>query len=215
MVRIAPSILSADFSQLGLEINRVEKAGADVIHVDVMDGVFVPNISIGIPIVEALRKTTRLPLDCHLMIVEPIRYIPQFVKAGADWISFHQEAEKNPVHAIELIESLGAKPGMVVNPETSVATLEEYLHRLHHVLVMSVNPGFGGQAFMSETFSKVKQLDELRRKINGSFLIEVDGGVSEKNSTELKRCGADVLVAGNAIFKSSDPELTIQLMRNW
>lgn len=210
MTKIAPSILSADFSKLGMEINDVEAGGASYIHVDVMDGHFVPNITIGPLIVESIRPITTLPLDVHLMIENPDQYIPAFAKAGADIISVHQEACVHLDRTIQLIKETGAKAGVVINPATPAETLLPILEKVDLVLVMTVNPGFGGQNFIESAISKVKQLDTWRNEMNLSFEIEIDGGV---NTTTAKKCtdaGADVLVAGSAVFNKKDRKEAIQ-----
>ena len=203
---LAPSLLSADFARLGEELRMIEAAGAQVVHVDVMDGRFVPNITIGLPVVEGLRKATALPLDCHLMIVEPLRYAGDFVKAGADWVSVHQEADPHLHRTLAAIRQAGGKAGVVLNPGTPVETLVDLVGDFDFVLLMSVNPGFGGQSFIPRVLDKVRRLDALRTERGIPFLIEVDGGVSLKNAADLVRAGADCLVAGNAVFKAEDPE---------
>ena len=202
---LAPSLLSADFTRLGEELRLIESAGAQVVHVDVMDGRFVPNITIGLPVVEGIRKATPLPLDCHLMIVEPLRYAADFVKAGANWVSIHQEADPHLNRTLNAIRQAGGKAGVVLNPGTPVETLVDLVGDFDFVLLMSVNPGFGGQSFIPRVLDKVKRLDALRTERGVPFLIEVDGGVGLKNAADLVRAGADVLVAGNAVFKAADP----------
>ena len=202
---LAPSLLSADFTKLGEELRMIEAAGAQVVHVDVMDGRFVPNITIGLPVVESLRKATTLPLDCHLMIVEPLRYAAEFVKAGADWVSIHQEADPHLHRTLAAIRQAGGKAGVVLNPGTPVETLVDLVGDFDFVLLMSVNPGFGGQSFIPRVLDKVKRLDALRTERGVPFFIQVDGGVSLKNAGDLVRAGADCLVAGNAFFKAEDP----------
>jgi ribulose-phosphate 3-epimerase len=206
---LAPSLLSADFTRLGEELQLIEAAGAQVVHVDVMDGRFVPNITIGLPVVESLRKATNLPLDCHLMIVEPLRYAADFVKAGADWVSIHQEADPHLNRTLSAIRQAGGKAGVVLNPGTPVETLVDLVGDFDFVLLMSVNPGFGGQSFIPRVFDKVKRLDALRTERGLPFLIEVDGGVSLKNARDLIAAGADCLVAGNAVFKAEDPKQAV------
>jgi ribulose-phosphate 3-epimerase len=196
-IEIAPSILAANFARLGDEIRIVEQAGAEVIHVDVMDGHFVPNISIGIPVVESLRKATRLPLDVHLMIERPEEYIERFVRAGATRVLVHQEAA--------MIREHGAEAGAVINPATPVAMLGEVLDKVDTVLVMSVNPGFGGQKFIRGALEKIRQLNQWRTRYNASFRIEVDGGVDLGNIAELAQAGTNTFVAGSSIFHASDP----------
>jgi ribulose-phosphate 3-epimerase len=206
---LAPSLLSADFARLGEDLRMIAAAGAQVVHVDVMDGRFVPNITIGLPVVEGLRKATALPLDCHLMIVEPLRYAAEFVKAGADWVSVHQEADPHLHRTLAAIRQAGGKAGVVLNPGTPVETLVDLVGDFDFVLLMSVNPGFGGQAFIPRVLDKVKRLDALRTERGMPFLIEVDGGVSLKNAADLIRAGADCLVAGNAVFKAPDPKAAV------
>jgi ribulose-phosphate 3-epimerase len=201
-----PSLLSADFTRLGEELRMIEAAGAQVVHVDVMDGRFVPNITIGLPVVESLRRATTLPLDCHLMIVEPLRYAADFVKAGADWVSIHQEADPHLHRTLAAIRQAGGKAGVVLNPGTPVDTLVDLVGDFDFVLLMSVNPGFGGQSFIPRVLDKVKRLDALRTERGIPFFIEVDGGVGLKNAGDLIRAGADCLVAGNAFFKAEDPK---------
>ncbi len=202
---LAPSILSADFARLADALRLLEQAGGCSVHVDVMDGRFVPNITLGMPVVAALRKETRLPLDCHLMIVEPLKYAVEFVKSGADWVSVHQEADPHLHRTLGAIQAAGAKAGVVLNPATPVETLIDLVDDFDFVLLMSVNPGFGGQSFIPRTLDKVKRLDALRTERQVPFLIQVDGGVGLENAQELVRAGADVLVAGNAVFKAPDP----------
>ncbi|MBK8571158.1 MAG: ribulose-phosphate 3-epimerase [Holophagaceae bacterium] len=203
---LAPSLLSADFTRLGEELRMIEASGAQVVHVDVMDGRFVPNITIGLPVVESLRRATTLPLDCHLMIVEPLRYAADFVKAGADWVSIHQEADPHLHRTLAAIRQAGGKAGVVLNPGTPVDTLVDLVGDFDFVLLMSVNPGFGGQSFIPRVLDKVKRLDALRTERGIPFFIEVDGGVGLKNAGDLIRAGADCLVAGNAFFKAEDPK---------
>jgi ribulose-phosphate 3-epimerase len=191
--------------RLSEELGSLKSAGADVVHVDVMDGRFTPNITIGLPVVEALRRETSLTLDCHLMIVEPLKYAVDFVKAGADWVSIHQEADPHLHRTIFAIKNAGAKAGVALNPSTPVETLTDILGDLDFVLIMSVNPGFGGQAFIERALDKVRRLDSLREKNGASFFIQVDGGISAANAKSLIESGADCLVAGNAIFKSPNP----------
>jgi len=188
----------------------IEASGAQVVHVDVMDGRFVPNITIGLPVVEGLRKATALPLDCHLMIVEPLRYAAEFVKAGADWVSVHQEADPHLHRTLASIRQAGGKAGVVLNPGTPVDTLVDLVGDFDFVLLMSVNPGFGGQSFIPRVLDKVKRLDALRTERGVPFFIQVDGGVSMKNATDLVRAGADCLVAGNAVFKAEEPKAAVQ-----
>jgi ribulose-phosphate 3-epimerase len=204
-IEIAPSILASNFARLGEEIRMVEQAGADVIHVDVMDGHFVPNISIGIPVVESLRKATRLPLDVHLMIERPEEYIEDFVRAGATRVLVHQEATVHLDRALSMIREHGAEAGAAINPATPVLMLSDVLDKLDTVLVMSVNPGFGGQKFIRGALEKIRQLNQWRTRYNASFRIEVDGGVDLGNVAELAQAGANTFVAGSSIFHASDP----------
>ena len=205
MIELAPSILSADFAHLAAQIQSVVEGGATVLHVDVMDGHFVPNITIGPPVVASLRKATNLPLDCHLMIENPDQYIPAFADAGADWISVHQEACVHLNRTLELIHSHGVKPGVVINPATPVETLTEVLDMVHHVLVMSVNPGFGGQKFIFSVLEKVRKLALMRTARGAGFRIEIDGGIATDTIADAVRAGVEVLVAGNAVFGKGNP----------
>jgi ribulose-phosphate 3-epimerase len=204
-VEIAPSILAANFACLADEIKAVESGGAKMLHVDVMDGHFVPNISIGVPVVASLRKATRLTLDTHLMIENPERYVEAFAAAGSDMISVHQEATVHLDRLLASIRDLGCRAGAVINPATPVASLTEVLDKVDYVLLMSVNPGFGGQSFIPHTLDKIRQLKELRARYNLTFRIEVDGGIETHNATEVVRAGAEILVAGTSIFRTSDP----------
>jgi ribulose-phosphate 3-epimerase len=204
-IEIAPSILAADFSCLGEQIAAVERGGATILHVDVMDGHFVPNISIGVPVVASLHKATRLPLDVHLMIESPERYIEMFAAAGAARILVHQESTPHLDRALSLIREHGAEAGAVINPATPIAMLGEILDRVDTVLVMSVNPGFGGQKFITSAYAKIRELNERRQRNNFSFRIEVDGGVGPDNISELVAAGAETLVAGTSIFHQPDP----------
>lgn len=207
-ILIAPSILSADFSRLGEEIQDAERAGCDVIHVDVMDGHFVPNLTIGAPVVKSIRKTSRLPMDVHLMIDEPIRYIDDFKNAGTDWLTVHVEACRDNHETIEAIRKAGMKPGMSLRPGTPVEMLEPYLGLLHLILVMTVEPGFGGQSFMPEQLEKVRW---LRGRFQG--LISVDGGVNARTAAQVRDSGADILVAGTAVFGQPDRAAAIRGLR--
>ena len=209
---LAPSILSADFGRLADEIARAERGGAGVVHVDVMDGHFVPNITLGPPVVKSIRKATRLPLDCHLMIEDADRYLDAFVDAGADWVSVHVEAMPHLERAIAHLAKRGVKPGVVLNPATPISTLEEILPELHHVLVMSVNPGFGGQSFLPASLDKVRR---LRAAIDSRGLktrIEIDGGIHAGNVREVVAAGAEIIVAGSAVFGEADPEAAARRM---
>src|SRR6204780_3662482 len=204
-VEIAPSILASNFAKLGDEVRVVEQAGAEVLHVDVMDGHFVPNISLGIPVVAALRKATKLPLDVHLMIENPELFIEEFIQAGASRVLVHQEATVHLDRALAMIREHGAEAGAVINPATPVLMLSDVLDKLDTVLVMSVNPGFGGQKFIRGALEKIRQLNQWRTRYNASFRIEVDGGVDLGNIAELAQAGANTFVAGSSIFHASDP----------
>ena len=212
-IEIAPSILASNFAKLGDEIRAVEQGGADVIHVDVMDGHFVPNISIGLPVVASLRKATRLPLDVHLMIDRPEKYIEGFVRAGASRLLVHQEATVHLDRALTMIRELGAEAGAAINPATPVAMLSDVLGKVDTVLVMSVNPGFGGQKFIPGAIEKIRQLNEWRARYNGAFRIEVDGGVDAGNVGELAQAGANTFVAGTSIFHTPDPAAAARQIR--
>ncbi len=191
----------------------LESTGADIVHVDVMDGRFVPNITLGMPVVAAMRKVTSLPLDCHLMIMEPSRYALEFVAAGAAWVSVHQEADPHLHRTLDSIRKGGAKAGVALNPGTPVETLVDLIGDFDFVLLMSVNPGFGGQSFIPRIMDKTRRLDALRTERQTPFLIQVDGGVSQKNAAELVQAGADCLVAGNAVFKAPDPAEAIHQLQ--
>jgi ribulose-phosphate 3-epimerase len=206
MVELLPSILSADFAHLADEVAAAERGGGTVIHVDVMDGHFVPNITLGPPVVKKLRKVTKLPLDCHLMIENPNDFIPAFAEAGANWVSVHYEACPHLHRTLELIIHHGMKPGVVLNPATRVDLIEEILPMLHHVLIMSVNPGFGGQEFIPFSLDKIRQLAEMRRAKGLAFKIEVDGGIAHDTVARVVQAGAELLVAGNAVFGSGAAE---------
>jgi len=206
MPLLAPSILSANFANLERDIKEAESAGADLLHVDVMDGRFVPNITIGPCVVESIRKVTDLPLDVHLMIVEPERYIPDFAKAGADWISFHFETAVHHHRIISLIKELGKKAGIVINPSTPVSLLEEILPFVDFVLVMSVNPGFGGQRFIETSVEKIEKLRKMIKERDLNVSIEVDGGIKVDNVEEVLNAGAEIIVAGSAVFKGNITE---------
>ncbi|EOB3456901.1 ribulose-phosphate 3-epimerase [Enterococcus hirae] len=204
-MKIAPSILSADFSNLQRDIELVEKGGADYIHVDVMDGQFVPNITFGPNIVQAIRPITKLPLDVHLMIVDPEKYIPAFAKAGADIITVHVEATPHIHRALQMMKNLGVKSGVVINPGTPITMIKHVLPIADQVLVMTVNPGFGGQSFIEETVEKIAELSELREQNNWHYSIEVDGGIVPETAQICQKAGADVFVAGSYIYNSEDP----------
>lgn len=213
MIKIAPSILSADFAKLGEEIKDVERGGADYIHVDVMDGHFVPNITIGPLIVEAIRPVTKLPLDVHLMIENPDQYIEEFARAGADYITVHVEACKHLHRTIGLIKSLGVKAGVVLNPATPVNTIQHIIKHVDMVLLMSVNPGFGGQSFIREVLPKIREVKAMADEFNPALEIEIDGGVNEETAKLCIEAGANVLVAGSAIYNKSDRKAAIAAIR--
>ncbi|MCC7497758.1 MAG: ribulose-phosphate 3-epimerase [Bryobacterales bacterium] len=204
MAEILPSILAADFTRLGEEIAAVEKGGVKMLHIDVMDGHFVPNLTLGPPVVQAIRKRTALALDVHLMITDPDKYAPIFIEAGADCVSVHQEVCHHLDCTLRAIQAEGAQAGVVINPATPVANLRHVLEIVDYVLVMSVNPGFGGQKFIPYTLGKLRELDRLRQEIGKPFLIEIDGGITLENVTEAVRAGADWLVAGTSIFHAPD-----------
>jgi len=210
VVELAPSILSADFAHLADAVQTAERGGGTLIHVDVMDGHFVPNITVGPPVVRSLRKATRLPLDCHLMIENPDALIPDFAEAGANWISVHYEACRHLHRTLHLIAEHGMKPAVVINPATRVNLLLDILPMVHHVLVMSVNPGFGGQQFLPFTLDKIRHLRELREEHKLNFRIEVDGGVAHDTIARVVQAGADLLVAGNAVFGDGHIEQNCQ-----
>jgi len=209
MAEILPSILSADFARLGEQLGALEGAGCRMVHVDVMDGHFVPNITIGPPVVASLRKATRLTLDVHLMITDPDRYAPMFIEAGADQVSVHQETCPHLDRTIRMIQGLGARAGVVINPATPVSTLDEALEFVDYVLIMSVNPGFGGQKFIPYALDKVRQLAAKRRERGRQFAIEIDGGVMLGNVSEIVQAGVEWLVAGSAVFGSGDPAVDV------
>ena len=213
-VRIAPSILAADFARLADNIAVVEAAGADVIHVDVMDGHFVPNITIGVPVVKSLRKVTKLPLDVHLMITEPDRYLEAFVDAGAAMITVHVEVLPHLHRTLSRIRELGAKAGAAINPSTPISVLSEVAEQLDHVLVMSVNPGFGGQKFIPRSLDKIAALHAWLRESGSHAIIEVDGGVDLGNANALSRAGASLLVAGVSVFGAPDPAAAVHALRH-
>jgi ribulose-phosphate 3-epimerase len=213
-VKLAPSILSADFSRLGEQIVEISNAGSDYIHIDVMDGRFVPNITIGPVVIESIKKLTKVPLDVHLMIENPLSYVADFSKAGADIITIHTEAERHVCKAIDLIRGLGCKAGISLNPSTTLSTLDEVLPAVDMVLLMSVNPGFGGQKFIESTLGKIER---LRHRLDDNKLkaeIEVDGGITAENVNTVVKAGADVIVAGYAIFSKPDISKAIREIRN-
>ena len=213
MIDIAPSILSADFARLAEQIEVVERAGATILHVDVMDGRFVPNITIGLPVVKAISRATRLPIDAHLMIVEPGQYAEQFVKAGAQMVSIHIEADPHAHRTLSAIRAAGAQAGIAINPGTSLSAIEESLKFADYVLLMSVNPGFGGQKFIPESLDKLRR---LRRMINEHGLklrIEIDGGIDADNIAEVAAAGAEIIVSGSAIFGADDPGTALRQLR--
>src|SRR5579863_9312479 len=212
LIELAPSILSADFAHLAEQVQAAAEGGAGVIHVDVMDGHFVPNITIGPPVVRSLRKVTQLPLDCHLMIENPDEYIPAFADAGADWISVHQEATRHLDRTLHLVKNHNCQAGVVINPATPVDVLSEVLDIVDYVLVMSVNPGFGAQKFIPSTLHKMRQLAEIRSQRGLAYRIEVDGGVALGTVADVVRAGAEILVAGNAVFGNGDPNKNAQAL---
>src|SRR5713101_8434858 len=213
MVDIAPSILSADFSRLGEQIATVERAGASLLHVDVMDGQFVPNITVGLPIVKAISHATRLPIDAHLMIVEPGRYAEQFVAAGAQMVSIHIEADPHAHRTLSAIRDAGAQAGVAINPATPLSALDEALKFADYVLLMSVNPGFGGQAFIPESLDKVRRLRKLIDERGVKTRIEIDGGIDAENIAEVASAGAEIIVSGSAIFGAPDPAVALRKLR--
>jgi ribulose-phosphate 3-epimerase len=206
LVELLPSILSADFARLGEEVQAAERGGGTVIHVDVMDGHFVPNLTLGPPVVKSLRKATHLPLDCHMMIENPDNFVEAFADAGANWMSVHYEACRHLHRTLELIAHHGMQPAVVINPATPVDLLIPVLGMVHHVLVMSVNPGFGGQSFIPYSLNKIRRLKELRQELGLSYRIEVDGGVAHDTIAMVVEAGAELLVAGSAVFGAGNPE---------
>ncbi len=213
-IQIAPSLLACDFTRLADEIKAVEDAGADMLHIDVMDGRFVPNITVGQPVVSGIRKATKLPLDVHLMIVEPMDHIKGFIDAGADIVTVHLEACSHLHRAIATIKDAGIGAGVSLNPATPVVMLKDILEELYLVLIMTVNPGFGGQKFIHATLKKIKELDTLRHDAGAPALIEVDGGITPQNADAVVRAGADVIVAGTAIFGTKDYKAAMDRMRS-
>ena len=213
MIEIAPSILSADFTKLGQQIEIVEGAGASLLHVDVMDGRFVPNITVGLPVVKAISRATQLPIDAHLMIVEPGRYAEQFVKAGAQMVSIHIEADPHAHRTLSAIRAAGAQAGIAVNPATPLSALDEALKFADYVLLMSVNPGFGGQEFIPESLDKVRRLRKMIDERGLKARIEIDGGIDAENIAEVASAGAEIIVSGSAIFGAPDPAVALRELR--
>ncbi|MEW9094025.1 MAG: ribulose-phosphate 3-epimerase [Clostridiaceae bacterium] len=213
MIKIAPSILSSDFSKLGEEVKKLETYKADVIHIDVMDGKFVPNITFGMPVIKSIRGLTGLPFDVHLMIEEPSRYIEDFAKAGADIITVHYEADKHIDRTINYIKSFGVKAAVALNPGTPVSVIKDLIPSLDMVLIMSVNPGFGGQKFIPYTLEKIKEVNKLKNEFNKDLIIEVDGGIDASNIKEVVESGANWLVAGSAVFKGGHIEENISRLK--
>lgn len=213
MIKISPSILSADFANLGRDVERLEQCGADMIHIDVMDGMFVPNISFGLPVIKAIRKYTTIPFDVHLMIEEPSRYIKEFVEAGADIITIHAEADRHLDRTINYIKSFGVKAAIALNPATPVEAIKHLIPNLDMVLIMSVNPGFGGQKYIKYSADKIKEVKELSDKCNRNLMIQVDGGVSKDNIEEIVKNGANVIVAGSSVFKNGEIEKNIKSLK--
>jgi ribulose-phosphate 3-epimerase len=213
-IEIAPSILAADFASIGESVRRLEPTGISMLHVDVMDGHFVPPISIGTPVVTSLRQATRLRLDVHLMVEHPERHIESFAKAGADMISFHQEATPHMDRVLAMIRERGCQAGVVLNPSTPLSALSEILGKVDYVLIMSVNPGWGGQSYIPEATDKIRRLREMRDRAGLDFLIEVDGGIGPENVAEAVRAGAQILVAGTSVFRAPDPVTAVRTMIN-
>ena len=212
-IKIAPSILAADFGNLSLECKKIDKSNADWFHLDVMDGLFVPNISYGMPIVKSIRKMTKKPLDVHLMIIEPERYIDKFIEIGSDILTVHVEATSKMDNIIDKINHSGIKSGIAINPDTPISKLDDYISNVDLICLMGVHAGFGGQKFIKKTFKRLEELKNLINSKNSSALIEIDGGVNENNFEKLKNLGADVLVAGSYIFNSSNYNAAIDLLK--
>jgi ribulose-phosphate 3-epimerase len=212
-IKIAPSILAADFGNLSLECKKIDKSNADWFHLDVMDGLFVPNISFGMPIVKSIRKMTKKPLDVHLMIIEPERYIDKFIEIGSDILTVHVEATSKMDNIIDKINHSGIKSGIAINPDTPISKLDDYISNVDLICLMGVHAGFGGQKFIKKTFNRLEELKNLINSKNSSALIEIDGGVNENNFEKLKNLGADVLVAGSYIFNSSNYNTAIDLLK--
>lgn len=210
---IAPSLLSCDFSKMGQEIKRMEEAKADFMHLDVMDGHFVPNITFGAPVIKTIRSYTDVPFDVHLMISEPLKYIDDFVSAGADIITFHIESDSNIQQTIDKIKSNGKKAGLVIKPNTPASTVFPYLKDLYMVLIMTVEPGFGGQSFMADMLPKVSEIKEKAKTENPRLLIEVDGGIAEDTIGQVAKAGVDICVAGTAVFKAEDSKKAIEKLK--
>lgn len=213
MIKIAPSILSADFSRLGEEIELLDKSGADVIHIDVMDGHFVPNLTFGMPVVKAIRKYTKLPFDVHLMIENPAMYVKDFIDAGADIITVHYESDRHIDRTINLIKENGCKAGIVINPGTSVDTIKHLIPIVDMILIMSVNPGFGGQKFIEYSVEKIKEVRTIADEVNKDLMIEVDGGITTDNIKKVVAAGADVIVAGSAVFNGGKVKENIAALK--
>lgn len=213
MIKIAPSILSADFSRLGEEIELLDKSGADVIHIDVMDGHFVPNLTFGMPVVKAIRKYTKLPFDVHLMIENPAMYVKDFIDAGADIITVHYESDRHIDRTINLIKENGCKAGIVINPGTAVEAIKHLIPIVDMILIMSVNPGFGGQKFIEYSVEKIKEVRTIADEVNKDLMIEVDGGITTDNIKKVVAAGADVIVAGSAVFNGGKVKENIAALK--